>query len=142
MAAGAKCRTRREALQRALLEHARAHELGTTRDWVVIYRDDRDGGGQWTVVTSNQGTLKGKRVVRGRGTRVRGLLRRAARRQLPGRGRVFPEAFAWPYGTAVVGVTGSVAVRSGLTRAERSISGVAPLPEKTGRRPSQRWSCW
>ena len=43
----------------------RAHELGTTRDWVVIYRDDRDGG-QWTVVTSNQGTLKGKRVVRGR----------------------------------------------------------------------------
>lgn len=45
---------------------ARAHELGTTRDWVVIYRDDRDGGGQWTVVTSNQGPLKGKRAIRGR----------------------------------------------------------------------------
>ncbi len=45
---------------------ARAHELGTTHDWVVIYRDDRDGGDQWTVVTSNQGPLKGKRVVRGR----------------------------------------------------------------------------
>ncbi|MFN8468482.1 MAG: helix-hairpin-helix domain-containing protein [Caldilineaceae bacterium] len=45
---------------------ARAHELGTTRDWVVIYRDDRDGGGQWTVVTANQGSLKGKRAVRGR----------------------------------------------------------------------------
>jgi DNA polymerase (family 10) len=45
---------------------ARAHELGTTHDWVVIYRDDRDGGGQWTVVTSNQGPLAGKRVVRGR----------------------------------------------------------------------------
>ena len=45
---------------------ARAHELGTTHDWVVIYRDDRDGGGQWTVVTVNQGPLKGKRAVRGR----------------------------------------------------------------------------
>ena len=45
---------------------ARAHELGTTHDWVVIYRDDRDGGGQWTVVTVSQGPLKGKRIVRGR----------------------------------------------------------------------------
>jgi hypothetical protein len=45
---------------------ARAHELGTTHDWVVIYRDDRDGGGQWTVVTAGQGPLHGKRVVRGR----------------------------------------------------------------------------
>jgi ERCC4-type nuclease len=45
---------------------ARAHELGTTHDWVVIYRDDRDGGGQWTVVTARQGRLQGKRVVRGR----------------------------------------------------------------------------
>ncbi len=45
---------------------ARAHELGTTHDWVVIYRDDRDGGGQWTVVTVSQGPLKGKRAVRGR----------------------------------------------------------------------------
>lgn len=45
---------------------ARAHELGTTHDWVVIYRDDRDGGGQWTVVTATQGSSKGKRVVRGR----------------------------------------------------------------------------
>lgn len=45
---------------------ARAHELGTTHDWVVIYRDDRDGGGQWTVVTASQGSLKGKRAVRGR----------------------------------------------------------------------------
>jgi hypothetical protein len=45
---------------------ARAHEVGTTRDWVVIYRDDRNGGGQWTVVTAGQGPLKGKRAVRGR----------------------------------------------------------------------------
>lgn len=45
---------------------ARAHELGTTRDWVVIYRDDDDGRGQWTVVTARRGALAGRRVVRGR----------------------------------------------------------------------------
>ncbi len=45
---------------------ARAHELGTTQDWVVIYRDDGDGGGQWTVVTAVSGALEGRRVVRGR----------------------------------------------------------------------------
>lgn len=45
---------------------ARAHELGTTHDWVVIYRDDHDGSGQWTVVTARYGALAGKRVVRGR----------------------------------------------------------------------------
>jgi DNA polymerase (family 10) len=27
---------------------ARAHELGTTHDWVVVFRDDADGHGQWT----------------------------------------------------------------------------------------------
>jgi Holliday junction resolvasome RuvABC DNA-binding subunit len=45
---------------------ARAHELGTTHDWVVIYSDEGDGGGQWTVVTSLFGDLKGRRIVRGR----------------------------------------------------------------------------
>ena len=45
---------------------ARAHELGMTHDWVVIYRDDHAGDGQWTVVTSRFGGLKGQRVVRGR----------------------------------------------------------------------------
>lgn len=50
---------------------ARAHELGTIHDWVVIYRDDRSGTGQWTVVTEQQGPLKGKRVVRGRETESR-----------------------------------------------------------------------
>lgn len=45
---------------------ARAHELGTTKDWVVIYRDDKDGDGQWTVITSRFGPLRGKRIVRGR----------------------------------------------------------------------------
>jgi hypothetical protein len=45
---------------------ARAHELGTTNDWVVIYRDDRDNDGRWTVITSQFGPLRGQRVVRGR----------------------------------------------------------------------------
>jgi hypothetical protein len=45
---------------------ARAHDLGKTRDWVVIY-SERDGEeDQWTVVTERDGPLKGRRVVRGR----------------------------------------------------------------------------
>ena len=46
----------------------RAHQLDMIRDWVVIYRDDQDGSGQWTVVTSQFGPLRGKRIVRGRET--------------------------------------------------------------------------
>jgi hypothetical protein len=45
---------------------ARAHGLGTTHDWVVIYRDDHDGHGQWTVITAHFGKMKGARIVRGR----------------------------------------------------------------------------
>jgi putative hydrolase len=45
---------------------ARAHELGTTHNWVVIYRDDHEGHGQWTVVTARYGPLRGRRMVRGR----------------------------------------------------------------------------
>lgn len=46
---------------------ARAHELGKTRDWVVIYyRKESGAENQNTVVTAGSGPLKGKRVVRGR----------------------------------------------------------------------------
>jgi predicted flap endonuclease-1-like 5' DNA nuclease len=45
---------------------ARAHELGKTKDWVVLYYDGRDGEGQCTVITSSRGALAGKRIVRGR----------------------------------------------------------------------------
>lgn len=45
---------------------ARAHEFGMTHDWVVIYRDDQNGDGQWTVVTARYGPLQGKRIVSGR----------------------------------------------------------------------------
>ncbi len=45
---------------------ARAHELGTTRDWLVIYYDDGSGERQCTVVTERKGPVAGQRVVRGR----------------------------------------------------------------------------
>ncbi len=45
---------------------ARAHQLGRTGDWVVIYYE-RDGlDGQCTVVSEHSGPLKGMRVIRGR----------------------------------------------------------------------------
>ena len=45
---------------------ARAHRLGKTEDWVVLYYDGGDGERQCTVVTSERGPLRGRRVVRGR----------------------------------------------------------------------------
>jgi len=45
---------------------ARAHELGTTHDWVVIYYERAGHQHQATVVTAARGPLAGKRVVRGR----------------------------------------------------------------------------
>lgn len=45
---------------------ARAHELGRTRDWVVIFYERDHGEGQCTVVTETHGPRKGMRVVRGR----------------------------------------------------------------------------
>ena len=46
---------------------ARAHELGRTNDWVVIYYYDEDHReGQNTVVTETHGPRRGERVVRGR----------------------------------------------------------------------------
>ena len=62
--------TRGERQYTALFSNtARAHELGRTRDWVVLYYD---GGGhherQCTVITARKGPLRGKRIVRGRET--------------------------------------------------------------------------
>lgn len=45
---------------------ARAHERGTTHDWVVIYFEGPGMDGQRTVVTASSGALSGRRVVRGR----------------------------------------------------------------------------
>ncbi len=44
----------------------RAHELGRTRDWVVIYYHRNGDNGQATVVTARSGRLRELRVVRGR----------------------------------------------------------------------------
>lgn len=57
---------------------ARAHELGRTRDWVVLYFYDEDHReGQCTVVTETHGPLEGERVVRGREAECRALLQDA-----------------------------------------------------------------
>lgn len=45
---------------------ARAHELGLHHDWVVIYLDDGDAHGRWTVITAAFGPKQGQRLVRGR----------------------------------------------------------------------------
>lgn len=45
---------------------ARAHELGTTDDWVVIYFEKDGVEDQATVVTETVGRMAGLRVVRGR----------------------------------------------------------------------------
>lgn len=52
---------------------ARAHELGKTDDWVVVYYQRGKGEDQCTVVTETKGALKGRRVVRGRERECREL---------------------------------------------------------------------
>jgi predicted flap endonuclease-1-like 5' DNA nuclease len=57
----------------------RAHELGKTNDWVVIYyhRDRRED--QCTVITATSGPFAGQRIVRGREDECRALQRRNIR---------------------------------------------------------------
>jgi len=57
---------------------ARAHELGKTNDWVVIYYEQDGEEDQCTVVTETRGTLAGRRVVRGREQECREYYRRQA----------------------------------------------------------------
>jgi ribosomal protein S13 len=45
---------------------ARAHELGRTRDWLVLYFDGCGTERQCTVITAERGRLRGRRIVRGR----------------------------------------------------------------------------
>lgn len=45
---------------------ARAHQLGKTRDWAILYYDDGAREHQCTVITAQWGPLKGRRIVRGR----------------------------------------------------------------------------
>jgi hypothetical protein len=61
-------RTRRGGAQYTALfsNTARAHALGKTDDWVVLYGDDGLAEREATVVTETAGPLAGRRVVRGR----------------------------------------------------------------------------
>jgi DNA polymerase (family 10) len=54
---------------------SKAHELGKTHDWVVIYYEKDGRESQNTVVTAEHGPLEGRRVVRGRETETREFYR-------------------------------------------------------------------
>jgi hypothetical protein len=56
----------------------RAHRLGRTRDWVVLYSRDTSGEQQYTVITGTHGVLRGHRVVAGHERECRAAERRAA----------------------------------------------------------------
>lgn len=45
---------------------ARAHRLGKTRDWVVLYVDGPGAERRYTVLTARRGAMEGQRVVAGR----------------------------------------------------------------------------
>jgi hypothetical protein len=70
---------------------ARAHELGLTQDWAVLYFHSNGGPeAQRTAVTETWGNLAGKRVLRGREEESRQFYahqRQAARESAPARGR-------------------------------------------------------
>lgn len=66
---------------------ARAHELGRTHDWVVVYFHEDDGPeGQRTIVTERKGPLAGKRIIRGREDECRDHYARATGADGNGRG--------------------------------------------------------
>jgi hypothetical protein len=58
----------------------RAHEMGTTRDWVILYYDGDAGERQCTVITAHWGPALGRRIVRGRDTESIEFHRRGAPR--------------------------------------------------------------
>jgi DNA polymerase (family X) len=62
---------------------ARAHDLGKTHEWVVIYVDGGRGERQYTVVTASRGPMKGKRVVRGREVECLAVYRERAATRTP-----------------------------------------------------------
>ena len=51
----------------------RAHELGKTHDWAIMYVDGRGVERQYTVITAEFGPLQGRRIVRGREAECRAL---------------------------------------------------------------------
>ena len=59
---------------------AHAHELGKTRDWVVLFCDNGDREHRFTVITSEFGRLQGERIVAGREAECEKYYEQAARR--------------------------------------------------------------
>lgn len=55
---------------------ARAHELGKTHEWVVVFYEKAGVEDQCTVVTETRGVLAGRRVVRGREAECRAYYRK------------------------------------------------------------------
>jgi len=60
---------------------ARAHRLGRTRDWVVLYCDGDRAERQYTVITARVGELEGRRLVMGREAECAELYRRGSGRR-------------------------------------------------------------
>lgn len=56
----------------------RAHQLGRTHDWVVLYLDGDRAEHQWTAITAERGPLRGRRIVRGRDAECAEWYRHAA----------------------------------------------------------------
>lgn len=56
----------------------RAHRLGRSRDWVVLYSRDDAGERQYTVITAAHGPRRGQRVVAGHERQSQSATRRAA----------------------------------------------------------------
>ena len=54
-----------------------------THDWVVVYRDDHDGHGQWTLITAQFGPMRGKRIIRGREGECAACYGKEPKRPLP-----------------------------------------------------------
>lgn len=57
---------------------ARAHQLGKTHDWVIVYYERNGDEGQATIVTERRGPMAGHRVVRGREPECLAAHRRSA----------------------------------------------------------------
>ena len=55
---------------------AQSHELEKTDDWVVIYYQRAGKEHQNTIITETKGSLKGKRVVRGRQRKMSDIMER------------------------------------------------------------------
>jgi hypothetical protein len=62
---------------------ARTHETGHLGDWVIITCDTKEWYGQWTVITSQQGDLRGRRVVMHREQDCREFYHRPVQQELP-----------------------------------------------------------